>query len=225
MEEEASARRARLKALRDRADADAAIASAPGPSASPGTTILANPLADGDASRAPHASAPRGFYSDPMSQYEHPRVADRVLAADPARATPTGAARAPLAASSVGTETARGDPTGLPPPPSANAASRPLPPPPHPRGFPPPPPSFGARGGEFPPPPPPPVGAYPPPPPRGVGGGGGRGSAPSRGGRGVDRRGQKRERGSDRGGGGGGGAGVEAYYSKSMVEDPWRHLA
>ena len=152
MEEEASARRARLKALRDRADADAAIASAPGPS----TTILANPLADGDASasgRAPHASAPRGFYSDPMSQYEHPRVADRVLAADPARATPNGAARAPLAASSAGVETARGDPTGLPPPPSANAASRPLPPPPNPRGFPPPPPPFGARGGGVPPPP------------------------------------------------------------------------
>ena len=220
MEEAASARRARLKALRDRADADAAVASAPGPSVSSGTTTLTNPLADDDASasgRVPHASASRGFYSDPMSQYERPRVADRVLAAGPTRGSPTGAACAPLA-SSAGMETTRGDPTGPPPPPSAHAASRPPPPPPNPRGFPPPPPPFGARGGRFPPPPPLPVGAYPPPPPWGTG--------PGRGVRGVDGRGQKRERGSgDRGGGGGGGAGMEAYYSKSMVEDPWRHLA
>ena len=95
MEEAASARRARLKALRDRADADAAVASAPGPSVSSGTTTLTNPLADDDASasgRVPHASASRGFYSDPMSQYERPRVADRVLAAGPTRGSPTGAA-------------------------------------------------------------------------------------------------------------------------------------
>ena len=91
MEEAASARRARLKALRDRADADAAVASAPGPSVSSGTTTLTNPLADDDASasgRVPHASASRGFYSDPMSQYERPRVADRVLAAGPTRGSP-----------------------------------------------------------------------------------------------------------------------------------------
>ena len=151
MEEAASARRARLKALRDRADADAAVASAPGPSVSSGTTTLTNPLADDDASasgRVPHASASRGFYSDPMSQYERPRVADRVLAAGPTRGSPTGAACAPLA-SSAGMETTRGDPTGPPPPPSARAASRPPPPPPNPRGFPPPPPSFGARGGRL----------------------------------------------------------------------------
>ena len=154
MEEAASARRARLKALRDRADADAAVASAPGPSVSSGTTTLTNPLADDDASasgRVPHASASRGFYSDPMSQYERPRVADRVLAAGPTRGSPTGAACAPLA-SSAGMETTRRRPHGSPTPAvRTRAASRPPPPPPNPRGFPPPPPSFGARGGRFPP--------------------------------------------------------------------------
>ena len=151
MEEAASARRARLKALRDRADADAAVASAPGPSVSSGTTTLTNPLADDDASasgRVPHASASRGFYSDPMSQYERPRVADRVLAAGPTRGSPTGAACAPLA-SSAGIETTRGDPGS--PTPTVRTRGVAPPPPPNPRGFPPPPPPFGARGGRFPP--------------------------------------------------------------------------
>ena len=173
VEEDAAARRARLKALRAAADAKPighGSAAAEAPVGALPKTKFANPLLDGPSTSQPAG----GFYSDPMAQYEASRDASRV-------AHPPG-------------------PPGPPGPPRPPGV--PLPPPPGP-------PRFGA-GTRF--PPPPPRAAHP-----GRGGGGGRAG----GGRGHpgsasgDDRGRKRDR-DDRN--------MDAYVSKSMVEDPWRHL-
>jgi hypothetical protein len=92
--EDAAARKARLKALRAAADDDAAGGGAGGgneatttnPNDATATTKkpLINPLAAPD---LPHPdgskSKSRGFYSDPMAQYEDPQVAGRVLKTAP----------------------------------------------------------------------------------------------------------------------------------------------
>lgn len=168
VEEDAGARRARLKALRAAADAQNGGASIPvqPPSAELGKTKLASPFANSKPSSAPIS----GFYTNPMAAYESHRDGNISV---PGLLGPPGPPGAPGR-------------SGAPPPPShfgMNSAVR----------FP-PPPIVGGRGG--------------------YGGRGGRGGR--NGHNGHNGRGQKRERDFDRG--------LDAYYSKSMVEDPWRHL-
>ena len=122
VEEDAAARRARLKALRAAADAKPighGSAAAEAPVVALPKTKFANPLLDGPSTSQPAG----GFYSDPMAQYEASRDASRV-------AHPPG----PLG------------PPGPPRPPGV-----PLPPPPGPprfgagTRFPPPPPRAAPR--------------------------------------------------------------------------------
>ena len=174
VEEDAAARRARLKALRAAADAKPighGSAAAEAPVGALPKTKFANPLLDGPSTSQPAG----GFYSDPMAQYEASRDASRV-------AYPPGPP----------------GPPGAPSPPGV-----PLPPPPGLL-------RFGA-GTRF--PPPPPRAAFPEP---GRGGSGmGRGASGHPASVRGDDRGRKRDR-DDRN--------MDAYVSKSMVEDPWRHL-
>ena len=136
MEEEASARRARLKALRDRADADAAVASAPGPSVSSGTTTLANPLADDDASasgRVPHASASRAASTAIPCRNTNTRASPIASSPPTPRAAPPPAPRARGGIQRRDGNRAR-HPTGLPPHRPHTQRRDPFPPPPNPRG-------------------------------------------------------------------------------------------
>ena len=208
MEEDAATRRARLKALR--AEAEAATSPPEGGGGAreepPPGAKLANPLVSAEDDREPSAArAPGGFYSDPMAQYERPRASLRA----PARTAgvPSGAGAGPSAPPpATSAERAEARPRPFPPPP-------PPPPPMPPAGRYPPPPAAGAY-----PPPPPRGGPFPPPPPIPSGAMDGGGRKRGRGGGGRDPTPNRRF------GGGGGGGGAEAYYSKSFLENPWRHL-
>jgi hypothetical protein len=167
--EDASARRARLKALRAAAGcgetASGAAAPAPPASLTPDAkpSGLINPLADdgdgdgdgggGKGGKGSKTAPKYSFYSDPMVQYEDPQVSGRVIPA--VKPKSGGGAPGLMPGMGGGVQTMQA-PRQLRPAPAFVAGPAP------PRGGPPPPPQhwMGMGGGA------PPFHAYPPPPGR-----------------------------------------------------------
>ena len=252
-------RRSRLKALRAAADgAASAGVTEDGPSnnavAANTPTPLATPLLGPEDGQPPAGGGgigpTYGFYTDPMSQYEDPKVAGRVIAGMSHHAGMSGPGPSRGLVPSMGPgavppprQLKAAPPTTYPPvyaggrPSSSSAVTGPAPPPPPGRSFavpaggarmPLPPPSFGPAPNQF-QFAPPPGGVHPGLGIGGLGRGGGDvgGGWDGGGGRGRGgHRGPKAPRLDHRGGSGSGGSrgDMGAYYKKSMVEDPWRHL-
>eukprot|EP00873_Tetraselmis_striata_P012500 jgi/Tetstr1/432764/TSEL_002326.t1 len=212
--EEAAARRARMKALREQASSGVQGGFAAANSSGAGG--LANPLVDALEQAAVAPPKPGGFtfYSDPLAT-AHRDTGARAQSkpAPPVGPPPPQLAQLPPRMTVPGPR----PPPGGPPFAWHGPVPSQLPPPPHGYAFGPPPPGYGPPPpGYGPPPPGPPPPGYAPAFQPGPGNGGGRQSK-------VPRRDGGGRGGGGRGGGGGGGR-RGGYYKPSMVEDPWAAL-